>query len=271
MRVQNPKLFIGVFISAAMMMTSGWQALSIVLQTKKATRLHIAQVPQRAPGKKSIALQPNTKPGADVNVPSPQQKSVRIVADKTLIQLGETVNFNLEPEQLIAKTAYRYVFHFDDGSAPETKDPQQPVRHRFASAGSHTVTVFAEAPPGVAPDEEGIDPTTINVERVKLSANPLSAEVGIPVSLKATSVSKDANLRYRFTFGDDKPPTDWQESNKAASHAYSAAGQYHPKVEVGLSNATQVEALDSNASAPIMVVLPPTGALVFRVTPSRVK
>jgi hypothetical protein len=270
MRVQSPTLLIGVFIGTAMM-TSGGRGLSIDLQIKKTTQLHIAQVQQRPPSKKASALQPNTKPRTVVNVQSPQQKSVWIVADKTLIQLGETINFKLEPEQLVAHSAYRFVFGFDDGSAPAAKIPGQPVRHRFASAGAHTVSAFAEAPPGLGPDEEGIDPITINVERVKLSANPLSAEVGIPVSLKATSVSKDANLRYRFTFGDNKPPSDWQESNKAAPHAYSAADQYRPKVEVGLLNGTQVDPLDSNFSEPIKVVLPPAAAVVFRVKPSSVK
>jgi hypothetical protein len=89
--------------------------------------------------------------------------------------------------------------------------------------------------------------------------------------LQATSVSKDPNLRYRFTFGDDKPTTDWQESNKAAPHGYSAAAKYQPKVEVGLANGTQVVPLDSNVSAPVNVVLPQTGAVLFRVNPPRVK
>jgi hypothetical protein len=51
------------------------------------------------------------------------------------------------------------------------------VRHRFASDGAHTVSAFAEDVAGLGPDEEGIDPITVNVERVKLSASPLSTEV----------------------------------------------------------------------------------------------
>jgi hypothetical protein len=267
MRVPIPKLFIGIFIGAAMM-SAGLNGLSTDLQTNNAIQLPVAKVAQRRP--KKAAVQPNTKPRPTaVSVP-PQRKSVWIVADRTLVQLGETINLKLEPEQAVAQSRYRFSFTFNDGSARETKLPGQPVRHRFASAGAHTVSAFAEDVAGLGPDEEGIDPITINVERVKLSASPLSTEVGIPVLLQATSVSKDPNLRYRFTFGDDKPTTDWQESNKAR-HGYSAVAKYQPKVEVGLANGTQVVPMDSNVSAPVNVVLPQAGAVLFRVNPPRVK
>src|ERR1044071_8551359 len=155
MRALSHKLLSGVLIATAVL-TSGWTARSIERQAKTQPRLHMAQVPRRPASTKASAVQRNTNSQTAAQVPSPAQKTITIVADKTVIQLGETVNFHLEPQQLVARIPYRFVFHFDDGATQEFKDRQQPLSHRYSSAGRHAVSVIAEAPPGVAPDEEGI-------------------------------------------------------------------------------------------------------------------
>jgi len=251
---------------------------SAYLQTKKPpprSATTVVQTPanQPDPAQKKKPTQigatqlPNSPPPTN---PGPQRTSIQIIPDKTVVQRGELVTFRLVPEQLVSHTAYRFDFDFNEG-ARETMDRSRgSIQHRFTSTGQRTVSAFAIAPPGVAPDEEGIQPITITVMQVKLSAEPLSTEVGVSVSFSATLVSTDSNLRYRFSFGDGKQ-TDWQASNKA-SHTYTTAGSYKPTVDVGFVDArTALTPLDSNSSDQVNVKLPSVTSLTFRVAPARVK
>jgi hypothetical protein len=215
--------------------------------------------PQKSDSPKPYPQKPDPQPG------QPQQFPVSLSANKTLIQLGETVNFRLEPE-----LRYTFMFDFGDGTPPLAKDANAvSIDHQFLVAGSHAVLVRAVVPAGVAGPGSGIKSVTIAVEQVRLSPVTPSVEVGVPISLTATSVSKDPNLRYRFSFGDDKQ-TDWQTSNEA-SHSYSTAHPYQPKVEVGFAGNSPIVSIDSNSARVINVVLPRSDSLVFHVEPSRVK
>jgi len=177
-------------------------------------------------------------------------------------QVGETVLLYLESN---AATGSSYVIMFDygDGSAPARKDAtMDALRHRFLSAGAYKVSVTVEFR-GVK-DIIPIQPVTINVAQVKLVATPVSMEIGMPVLLKATSVSKDPAIRYRFSFGDNIA-TPWQVSNEAPPHSYKATGKYQPRVEVGFGdNPVAVDASDSN---PVTIVAPAAKSLAFRVDP----
>jgi hypothetical protein len=195
----------------------------------------------------------------------PQQFPVSLSANKALIQLGETVTFRLDPDP-----RYTFMFDFGDGTPPVAKDPNAAgIDHQFLVAGPHPVNARALVPAGVAGSVSAINSVTIAVEQVHLSPVLPSVEVGVPLSLTATSVSKDPNLRYRFSFGDDKQ-TDWQTSNEA-SHSYSTAHPYQPKVEVGFAGNSPIVSIDSNSARVIDVVLPPRDSLVFHVEPSRVR
>ena len=214
--------------------------------------------PQKSDSPKPYPQKPDRQPG------QPPQVLVSLSADKTLIQLGETVSFRLEPYP-----RYTFMFDFGDGTPPVAKDPNTAsIDHQFLVAGSHPVNAHAVVPAGV-PDPGSIAPIMITVQQVQLSTPPASVEVGVPLSLTATSVSKDPNLRYRFSFGDEKQ-TDWQTSNEAL-HSYSTAHPYQPKVEVGFAGNSPIVSIDSNSARVIDVVLPPPDSLVFHVEPSRVR
>ena len=225
---------------------------------KKSAKPDQQPSPQKSDSPKPYPQKPDPQPGQT------QQFPVSLSADKTLIQLGETVNFQLDPNP-----RYIFMFDFGDGTPPLAKDANAAsIDHQFLVAGSHPVNARAVVPAGVAGPGPGINSVTIAVEQVHLSPVPPSVEVGVPLSLTATSVSKDPNLRYRFSFGDDRQ-TDWQTSNEA-THSYSSAHPYQPKVEVGFAGNTPIVSLDSNSARVINVVLPPSGALVFHVEPARV-
>lgn len=267
MRVHYRSRHIWILIGAALLILLS-SRLPVSLQTTNTTPKTVVGLPNQDPqprkkGSKSVTTVP---PSVSV-VPQQQYQQTTIVADKRLIQLGETVTFHMEPAEVFARSAYSFLFDYGDGTPKETTDRgKRVVQHRYTSAGRFKVSVDAMAPAGVAPFEETIDPITINVQQVKLSANPRSAEVGMPVSLKATSVSKDPNLRYKFLFGDNQQ-TNWQESNEA-SHPYSAPGDYIATVEIGFGdNAVQV---DSSKSDSIRIAFPQPASLVFRVKPARV-
>ena len=177
-------------------------------------------------------------------------------------QAGETVLFYLEPNPA-SGSSHVIVFDYGDGSAPARKDPTMDVlRHRFLLAGAYKVSVTVEFR-GLKANIQ-IQPVTVNVAQVKLVATPLSMEVGMPVLLKATSISKDPALRYRFSFGDNTA-TPWQVSNEAPLHFYKATGKYQPRVEVGFGdNPDAVDARDSNL---VTIVAPPAKSLTLRVDP----
>lgn len=191
-----------------------------------------------------------------------------IAADKNLIALGEIVTFHIEPKPSIS-TDYVFVFDFGDGSPAENHKDTDLVPHRYKSGGTFNVSVKIQTPPGIPPYEAENPPSIkIEVQQVKVSADPLKVEVGIPVTFTATSVSKDPRLRYRFTFDNKKPePTpQWQESNTAV-HAYSTPNHYQARVEVGFPERGGIVSVDQSDSQIINVTEPPPGALVFHVPP----
>ncbi|MFN2531622.1 MAG: PKD domain-containing protein [Pyrinomonadaceae bacterium] len=198
-------------------------------------------------------------------LPLPQQSSadVKLAADKSVIQLGESVDLYIDPPDSV----YNYVFNFDDGTPEQTKDRNmRSISHKFATVGTHKVSAAAVAPAGVAPFEAEIFPKQIVVEHVQISADPNSVEIGIPVSIRATSVSKDTSLLYRFSF-DDGIQTAWQSSNEAPPHTYTVIREYHPQVEVAFVKDVP---LDSATFVAVKVLPASVQALIFTATPSRV-
>ena len=275
MRVHYRTLRFGILTVAPLVILL-WNALSVNLQTPP-TKTTVNKVTQSSANKKSIAP-PQRKPTPirvippQVNVVPPAKQSPPTIlrADKYLIQLGELVTFHLEPKEVL-KSRYFFVFDYHDGSAKETADrSSEVVQHRFSSAGSFQVSVSAVAPAGIPASEEAIAPVTINVQQVTLSANQSSIEVGMPVTLVATSVSKDPTIRYQFSFGDDKQ-TDWQASPESPPHMYCTAGDYRPRVDIGFeANNTKPVSLDSNFSETVKVTMLPPESLVFTVNPRSV-
>ena len=238
----------------------------VSLQLKKTTQTQVASVVNQVPpSRRKRPTSVMTVPPRVNQVPPQANETLTIRADRKLIQVGETVTFVLEPKKYFDHSRRTIEFNFGDGKT-ETKDPSKTeVQHQFTSAGQFNVSVKVSSPPGIALVEV-IDPITITVAQVKLSVNPQSLEVGMPVSLKATSVSKDPNLRYKFLFGDNKQ-TNWQESNEA-THSYSAAGDYKATVDIGFGdNAVRLDSIDSDS---IKVTLPTPESIDFRVQPSRV-
>lgn len=265
MRVHYRSRPIWILIGAALLITLS-SGRPVSLRSEKTTQTMVAGVANQVPrSRRKRPTSVMTVPPRVNEAPSQANEPLTIRADKKLIQVGETVTFVLEPKKYFDHSRPTVEFNFGDGKT-ESKDPSKTeVQHQFTSAGQFMVSVKIGSPPGIALVEV-IDPITITVAQVKLSVNPRSVEVGMPVSLQATSVSKDPNLRYKFLFGDNKQ-TNWQESNEA-THSYSAAGDYKATVEIGFGdNAVR---LDSNDSDSIKVTLPPPQSIDFRVRPSRV-
>lgn len=194
--------------------------------------------------------------------PPKRPDNTRIIVTPNPAQVGEPVLFYLEPNPP-SGSALVILFDYGDGSAPEKKQPTMDVlRHRFLAAGTYKVSVTCEVR-GVMVNIQ-IQPVIVNVVPVKLVATPLSMEVGIPVLLKATSISKDKALRYRFSFGDNTA-TPWQVSNEAPPHSYKVTGKYQPRVEVGFGDSPN--AVDGTDSNPVTIVAPPAKSLALRVDP----
>ena len=211
---------------------------------------------------------PPQKPPSGWTPPAqgPQFEAPKLVADKSVVLLGEPVTFKLDQLSDYVRTHYSFVINYGDGSPAETLDPnRQGLQHRFRSPQIFQVSAKAvPAHSDVPPDEKGIEPIPITVEKVVLSVDKNEVEVGVVVKLKAESISTDPNVQYRFVF-DDGNQTEWKGS-KEVTYQYSAARKYNAQVEVGFQERGGIVSVDKSESQ-ITVTEPPPGALVFHVPP----
>ena len=177
------------------------------------------------------------------------------------------MEFRLEPEGLVAKSHYTYEVDYGDGAKETIARNAQFVQHRYKSDGQYRVSVNVLPVAGVPPSAVPIDSITVQVVRMRLSVTPSETEVGVPVWLKATSVSKDRNLRYRFSYGDGKQ-SSWQDSDEIR-HVYSVAGNYTGTAEIAFADTP--DPLDSVPSQVITVAAVAPSSVRFFANPTTVK
>ena len=191
---------------------------------------------------------PQTKSTISLQQPAPPE--TRIVANKkNPVQLGELIEFRLQPEGLVAKSHFTFEVDYGDGTRETIPRNLQFVQHRYKSAKQFQVSVNVLPLAGVPTFGEALDSTMVEVVRMRLSVTPSRTEVGVPVLLKAASVSTDSNLRYRFSYGDGSQ-SDWLDRDEMG-HVYSDAGDYTATAEI--ASADTLNTLDSVSSEVITV------------------
>ena len=242
----------------------------------------------KSPGTKPPATtQTEPKPAADANDPggqrsgtgtTPPQKPAsgwtppaqgqqweapKLVAVKSVVQLGESVPFKLAGLSDYVRTHYSIEIDYGDGTGETLDQNRQDFQHPFRSVKTFTVSATAKPTHSDAPsDEKQLEPIRITVEHVVLSVDNPKVEVGILVKLTTKPLSTDSNVLCRFVFGDGEQ-TEWQKSNEA-THAYSAASStFEPRVELAFAGST--DTVSDQDSDKIEVTQPPPGTLKLKL------
>src|SRR5436305_3721874 len=179
---------------------------------------------------------------------------VKLSANPNRIAPGNQVNFTAQLSFRYPSVLYRFVF----GDKTDSGWQASPAAmHSYSSEGNYEAFVDI----GVGKREPlkrsnrvqiQVIPRQTQPGPVELLVNPSPADVGSQVILKARIDSREPNLRYRFSYGDNSPPTAWQ-LNPQTAHTYSAAGTYTVRVEVGLMNLRAIGTANRRASRQLEV------------------
>ena len=176
---------------------------------------------------------------------------------KNEVQLGEPVTLTLAPQNRLVGSRYRFIFRFEDGSTATIDRVNQIATHTFLTEGQQTVTAGID--PSMFPNDrpQFLDPftqTIVIVKRMTLTRDPESVEIGIPLTLTATTVSANPNLLYHFQCDNSEPDTtkNWQPNNQFQC-SYSNARPYTPTVLLGLAGSDPPTEIDRATSKPINV------------------
>ena len=252
LRVLGRRLFVGTLIGVTLLLTpaSGepqtTRRVTDPQQTDPAPRVRVARTRVRDPQ------------------PTPPQ--ARIVANKSNpIQLGESVEFRLEPEGLVARSHYTYEVDYGDGEKETISRNLQFVQHRYKSAGLYRVSVNVLPVAGLRPAPP-IGSITVQVVRMRFSVTPQGTEMGVPVLLKASSAAKDRNLRYRFIYGDGTQ-SSWQDSDET-QHVYSVDGNFTARAEIAFADSP--DPVDSVSQVITVKAVAPS-SVTFLASPARVE
>jgi PKD repeat protein len=183
--------------------------------------------------------------------PSRVVPRVSLVATPNPARAGDRVSFTAQLASNYPGIKYR--FNFGDGSRTDWQDAPN-ASHPYAAGGPYlayvdlglgnrgaikqvggsirqpiVVTDFPKPTPDPSPS------TRDDRAAVELTANPTSVQIGSPVIFSGRVTSGPSNVRYRFFFGSGAASTGWQTDSQA-SYAYSAAGEYPARVEIGRWN-----------------------------------
>jgi hypothetical protein len=184
-------------------------------------------------------------PGLNDPAKSPQSvPRVTLNASPVLVLEAEPVKFSAQLSRSYLNIQYRFVF--GDGSSTAWQTGAQ-AQHIYARAGNYFAYVDISdgknrigGSPRIRLDVTGrrSDVTRRNDVSVSLTAEPLSARPGKPVTFTAKASPARPAARYQFSFGDGNR-TSWQ-SDPQAKHTYRTGGTYRPYVQVSqfLNNQT---------------------------------
>lgn len=172
------------------------------------------------------------------------QPRVTLSASPSSIPEGEAVTFSAQLSGNCPNIQYRFVF--GDGSSSNWQRSVG-AQHSYAPAGKYLAYVDISdgnsrigGSPRKRIDVTRRDPVVDprNNVSVSLTAAPLSARTGKPVTFTAQASPARAGTRYLFNFGDRRQ-TSWQ-TDPQSIHTYRTRGVYRPYVQVSqfLNNQT---------------------------------
>lgn len=164
------------------------------------------------------------------------QPGVTLSTSASSASEGEAVTFSAQLSGNCPNIQYRFVF--GDGSSSNWQSSAG-AQHSYAPAGKYFAYVdirdgnsrIGGSPRkriDVTRREPVVDPQ--NNVTVSLTAEPLSADSGKPVTFTAKASPARAGTRYLFNFGDGRQ-TSWQ-TDPRSTHTYRTRGTYRPYVQV---------------------------------------
>jgi hypothetical protein len=164
------------------------------------------------------------------------QPRVTLSASASSVREGEAVTFSAQLSGSCPNIQYRFVF--GDGSSSNWQSSPG-AQHSYTPAGKYLAYVDisdGNSRIGGSPRKRidvtrrkpVVDPR--NNVSVSLTAEPLSARPGKPVTFTAKASPSRADARYLFNFGDGRQ-TSWQ-TDPQSTHTYRTLGTYRPYVQV---------------------------------------
>lgn len=161
---------------------------------------------------------------------------VSLSASASSVPEREAVTFSAQLSGNCPNIQYRFVF--GDGSSSNWQNSPG-AQHSYATAGKYLAYVDisdGNSRIGGSPRKRidvtrrkpVVDPR--NNVSVSLTAEPLSARPGKPVTFTAKASPSRADARYLFNFGDGRQ-TSWQ-TDPQSTHTYRTLGTYRPYVQV---------------------------------------
>ena len=161
---------------------------------------------------------------------------VTLSASATSVPEGEPVKFSAQLRGSCPNVQYRFVY--GDGSSTNWQS-NGAAQHSYAPAGKYLAYVDisdGNSRVGGSPRKWiEVTPQSSNVTQrpdvsVSLTAEPLSARSGKPVTFTAKASPARPDARYLFNFGDGRQ-TSWQIDPRS-THTYKTLGVYRPYVQV---------------------------------------
>lgn len=216
--------------------TNGWINRSTISESYSSAGTYVASV--RIGRRDTDSVRPVGSAQDTIVVKNPTPTSPTILtlkADRETVQVGEEVRFWLEPEKTTVSSPYNFIFDFGDGSSGMFgKIDGSQINHYYAEAGTYVASVSIESPAGINVNVSR--PTVGNTVNIRVNdwnlvAVPQNSTVGETVTLEVSPAPTDANLRFKFAFGDDTFSDEWTV-DQTISHAYHAAGTFDASVEI---------------------------------------
>lgn len=160
---------------------------------------------------------------------------MRLTANPTPVPRGQSVSFDARASSTNSSVRYRFVF--GDGSSSGWQNSAR-TTHEYAKAGNYRASVNlglmrSGKIRALSNDSQRIQVTnSASTTAVDFEANPRPVSFGDAVTFNARVTPGEENLRYRFFFGDDSSPPEWQTSPQT-SYRYPRTGDYSAHVEIG--------------------------------------
>jgi hypothetical protein len=159
---------------------------------------------------------------------------VALSVSASSVHEGEPVKFSAQPSGNCPNIQYRFVF--GDGSSSNWQSSRD-AQHSYAPAGKYLPYVdISDGKSRIGGslrkrlDVTRPDGTPRGDVTVSLTAEPLSAQPGKPVTFTAKASPARPDARYQFSFGDGNR-TSWQ-TDPQAKYTYKTRGIYRPYVQV---------------------------------------
>jgi PKD repeat protein len=182
-------------------------------------------------------------------------RSVDLSAEPNPAEVGSSVTLTALVVPQGPNIVYR--FSFGDGSAMSGWQESPQTTHAYSSARTYPASVEIGTtgsgiikPIGSARETIRATPQPSPSAAVEFSVNPNPMQAGKPVTLIARS--QDANVKYRFVFGDGSQSSGWQGSPQVTRN-YTVAGSYMAYVEIGKMNRGRLTTIATSRTIQVTV------------------